>query len=245
MEKLSIVHGAEEPALWSQTLGQLIEEQATQYGDRTALVTPWQDKRLSFRQLADSSQVLATAMVQAGLRLGDCIAVLAGNRYEYIQVFLAGARIGCPVLPLNNAYTPAEVLRALQRSGEWITILTIQISVFQPLGSWSSLSATRFLFLASQIGPRSLAPHLQTLLSPASQATLPELSGIVCFDSDGPYTQPQVQAYGCFLASGERAAQDEGLLPAAERIVRLSDNLSYQFTSGTSGEPKLSMLTHR
>ncbi|RAH70044.1 acetyl-CoA synthetase-like protein [Aspergillus aculeatinus CBS 121060] len=221
MEKLSIVHGAEEPALWSQTLGQLVEEQATQYGDRTALVTPWQDQRLSFRQLADSSQVLASAMVQAGLRLGDCIAVLAGNRYEYIQVFLAGARIGCPVLPLNNAYTPAEVLRALQKS------------------------ATRFLFLASQIGPRSLAPHLQTLLSPASQATLPELSGIVCFDSDGPYTQPQVQGYGCFLASGERAAQDEGLLPAAERIVRLSDNLSYQFTSGTSGEPKLSMLTHR
>ncbi|RAH86330.1 acetyl-CoA synthetase-like protein [Aspergillus japonicus CBS 114.51] len=222
MEESSIVHGPDEPALWSKTLGQLIEEQATRYGDRTALVTPWQDKRLSFRELAESSKVLAHAMVRAGLRLGDCIAVLAGNRYEYIQVFLAGARIGCPVLPLNNAYTPAEVLRALQRS------------------------ATRFLFIASQIGPRSLAPHLQNLLSVASQATLPELSGIVCFDSGEPYTQSHIQVYGSFLASGRSEAHDAGgLLRAAERIVRLSDNLSYQFTSGTSGEPKLSMLTHR
>lgn len=118
MADLSIVHGSEEPALWPKRLGDLIEDQANSFGDRIAVVTPWQETRLSFRDLAESSKVLANAMVRAGLRLGDCIAVLAGNRYEYIQVFLAGGRIGCPVLPINNAYTPVEVLRALQRSCE-------------------------------------------------------------------------------------------------------------------------------
>ncbi|PYH41090.1 acetyl-CoA synthetase-like protein [Aspergillus saccharolyticus JOP 1030-1] len=221
MEELSIVHGPQEPALWSKTLGQLIEEQARRHGDRTALVSPWQEKRLSFRELAESSKALACAMVRAGLRLGDCLAVLAGNRYEYIQVFLAGARIGCPVLPLNNAYTPAEVYRAVQRS------------------------STRFLFISSQIGPRSLSAHLENLLSPLSQCNLAELKGLVCFDRAGPFTEPHVHSYGSFMASGDTADDTEDFLQAAERIVRLSDNLSYQFTSGTSGEPKLSMLTHR
>ncbi|RAL13069.1 acetyl-CoA synthetase-like protein [Aspergillus homomorphus CBS 101889] len=210
MEQLSIVHGPEEPPLWSKTLRELIEEQADIYGDRTALVTPWQETRLSFRDLAENSRMLANAMVHAGLRLGDCIAV-----------FLAGARIGCPVLPLNNAYTPAEVLRALQRS------------------------STRLLFIASRIGPRSLAAHLQTLISPSSRMVLPELRDIVCFDIEESGTQPYIQGYGSFLASGDAAGHDSRFLDAAERIVRHSDNLSYQFTSGTSGEPKLSMLTHR
>jgi acyl-CoA synthetase (AMP-forming)/AMP-acid ligase II len=116
MAELSIVHGPNEPALWPKRLGDLIEEQANRFGDRIAVVTPWQENRLSFNDLAKSSRILANAMVRAGLRLGDCVAVMAGNRYEYVQVFLAGGRMGCPVLPINNAYTPVEVVRAMQKS---------------------------------------------------------------------------------------------------------------------------------
>ncbi|KAJ5683048.1 acetyl-CoA synthetase-like protein, partial [Penicillium macrosclerotiorum] len=184
MADLSIVHGPQEPALWSKRLGDLIEEQARNFGDRIAVVTPWQDKRLSFNDLAESSKTLANAMVCAGLRLGDCIAVMAGNRYEYIQVFLAGGRIGCPVLPMNNAYTPAELVRALQRS-----------------------------------------------------------SGIVSFGESN--IDAHIQSYEDFLASGAKSTDKDNFREFAEQIVRLSDNLSYQYTSGTSGEPKLSMLSHR
>ncbi|KAJ5758191.1 acetyl-CoA synthetase-like protein [Penicillium nucicola] len=218
MAELSIVHGSEESALWPKRLGDLIEDQASSFGHRTAVVTPWQGKRLSFNDLAESSKTLANAMVRAGLRLGDCVAVMAGNRYEYIEAFLAGGRIGCPVLPINNAYTPVEVLRALQRS------------------------SCKLLFIASDIGPRSLSAHIQCLLTSDSEDKLPDLSTIVSFG--GSHNDPRIQVYGDFLASG--ALGDEGdFLQSAERIVRPSDSLSYQFTSGTSGEPKLSMLSHR
>ncbi|KAJ5628127.1 acetyl-CoA synthetase-like protein, partial [Penicillium lividum] len=218
MAELSIVHGSEESPLWPKRLGDLIEDQASSFGDRTAVVTTWQNKRLTFNDLAESSKILANAMVCAGLRLGDCVAVMAGNRYEYIEAFLAGGRIGCPVLPINNAYTPAEVLRALQTS------------------------SCKLLFIASDIGPRSLSAHIQVLLSSDLENTLPDLSTIVGFDDTQINTR--IQSYKEFLASG--ATRDEtGFLESAERIVRPSDSLSYQFTSGTSGEPKLSMLSHR
>ncbi|KAJ5901467.1 acetyl-CoA synthetase-like protein [Penicillium taxi] len=219
MAELSIVYGPNEPALWPKKLGDLIEEQADRFGDRCAVVTPWQEKRLSFYDLAQNSKILANSMVRAGLRLGDCVAVMAGNRYEYIQVFLAGGRIGCPVLPINNAYTPVEVLRALQKS------------------------SCRLLFVASNIGPRTLSDHLQCVFDSKSDMVLPELSGIVCFDES--HQNIPIQGYEEFLQSGAINEDRSGILDSAEQLVQPSDNLSYQFTSGTSGEPKLSMLSHR
>jgi acyl-CoA synthetase (AMP-forming)/AMP-acid ligase II len=33
-------------------------------------------------------------MLEMGLRKGDCVGVMAGNCYQYIEVFLGGGRIG-------------------------------------------------------------------------------------------------------------------------------------------------------
>lgn len=117
--KLSLVHGPKEPTLWTKTLRTLIEEQAAQFGDREAVVFPWQSIRLSFRQLAGRSRVLAMSMLDAGLRHGDCIGIMAGNCVEYVEVFLGGARIGCPVVVLNNTYTPQELKNAVLQSCEY------------------------------------------------------------------------------------------------------------------------------
>lgn len=113
---LALVHGAREPSLWSKTLGSLIDEQANRYEGHTAAVFSWQNVRLSYRQLADRSKLLGKAMLEMGLQNGDCIGIMAGNCYEYIEVFLAGGRIGCPVVVLNNTYTPEELRNAVQTS---------------------------------------------------------------------------------------------------------------------------------
>jgi len=119
-KSLSLVFGPDQPPLWSKTLGSLIEEQARQYGDKTAVVVPWQSARLSYRQLADRSKTLAKAMLNMGLRHGDCVGIMAGNCYQYIEVFLGGARIGCPVVVLNSTYTPEELKAAVVRSCTFI-----------------------------------------------------------------------------------------------------------------------------
>lgn len=118
MANLALIHGPSEPALWSQTLGSFVDQQAIQFKDRPSVIVPWQDVRLSYGQLAERSKILAQAMLHMGLRHGDCIGIMAGNCYEYIEVFLGGARIGCPVVVLNNTYTAAELENAVGRSCE-------------------------------------------------------------------------------------------------------------------------------
>lgn len=113
---LALVHGPTEPALWSKTLGSFVDEQASRLDNRTSIIFPWQSVRLSYSQLADRSKVLARAMLEMGLRHGDCVGIMAGNCYQYIEVFLGGARIGCPVVVLNNTYTLEELQNAVQGS---------------------------------------------------------------------------------------------------------------------------------
>ena len=111
----SFVSGPKTPALWEETLGQLIDRQAIKYADHTAAIFSWQhNHRLSYRDLATRSEAAAKSMLARGLQHGDKIAIMAGNCYQYIETFLAAARIGCPFVVLNNTYTAKELVSALK-----------------------------------------------------------------------------------------------------------------------------------
>ncbi|KAL4928613.1 uncharacterized protein BDV17DRAFT_298521 [Aspergillus undulatus] len=139
--QLSLVHGPKEPPLWlDKTLCAVIDQQEASYPDRTALIVPWQSTRLSYHQLAERSRVVAKALLGAGLRHGECIGIMDGNSYEYIEVFLGAARIGCPVVVLNNTYAPDELRNAVYRSS---TILAV--------------------FIAPKIGTLGLMRHVENL----------------------------------------------------------------------------------
>jgi acyl-CoA synthetase (AMP-forming)/AMP-acid ligase II len=117
-QSLSLIYGPTSPPLVSKTIGALLEDQARQYGERTAVSVPWQSSRLTYKELADHSAVIAKAMLGMGLRHGECLGIMAGNCYQYTEVFLGGARIGCPVVVLNNTYSAVELKFAVSRSGE-------------------------------------------------------------------------------------------------------------------------------
>ena len=52
-----------------------------------------------------------------GIRVGDRVAIMAGNCEQYAAVFFAVARIGAILVILNNTYTPTEAQYALKFSG--------------------------------------------------------------------------------------------------------------------------------
>ncbi len=111
---MSFVSGPSTPALWEETLGELIVRQAAKYESRTAATFPWQQNhKLSYRDLATRSETVANSLLARGLKHGDNIAIMAGNCHEYIETFLASARIGCPLVVLNNTYTVKELVTAL------------------------------------------------------------------------------------------------------------------------------------
>lgn len=113
----SYVEGPQSPELWELTLPELIQQQASQFGKRDGAIFPWQNVRLSYNDLASRSAEVAKSMLALGLKHGDSVAIIAGNRYEYIETFLAAGRIGCPHVVLNNTYSPRELVQALKVSG--------------------------------------------------------------------------------------------------------------------------------
>jgi non-ribosomal peptide synthetase component E (peptide arylation enzyme) len=111
----SFVAGSRSPALWEYTLGDLIERQAANFGDRVATRFSWQHKHcLSYKDLAARSAAIAKSLLARGLKHGDHVAIMAGNCYQYIEVFLAASRIGCPLIVLNNTYSAKELTTALR-----------------------------------------------------------------------------------------------------------------------------------
>ncbi|KAL1966032.1 hypothetical protein VTN77DRAFT_4972 [Rasamsonia byssochlamydoides] len=212
---LSLVHGPTHPPLWTKTLGQVIAEQARQYGDKEAVVVPWQATRLTYRQLAERSKLVAKALLDVGLRHGQCVGIMAGNCYEYIEVFLGGARIGCPVVVLNTTYSPEEFKSAVSRS------------------------SCRVIFVSPTIGSRSLAAHIDTLSS------IPELQRVVILgEGETPGLAKETQTYSTFTNGGHSVFLNDAFLRRAEKQVQPSDVLNLQFTSGTTSLPKAAMLTH-
>jgi 2,3-dihydroxybenzoate-AMP ligase len=89
-----------EAGYWlDRPLGHWMWQWADEHGDRTALTDG--DTRLSFRDLAELADELATHLIGQGLRSGDRILVQLPNCWEFVVLLLACFRAGvAPVLAL-------------------------------------------------------------------------------------------------------------------------------------------------
>jgi long-chain acyl-CoA synthetase len=67
--------------------------------DRIAVVDG--DRSFTFGALHERSSRLASALLDSGLRPGDAVAVLSGNRAEYFEIATALAKAGLPMVALN------------------------------------------------------------------------------------------------------------------------------------------------
>jgi long-chain acyl-CoA synthetase len=67
------------------------------------------DRQYSWGEADRDVDAYAAGLSQRGLHPGDRIAMLLGNTYEFIVAYYAAARSGLVTVPLNPAYTAAEV----------------------------------------------------------------------------------------------------------------------------------------
>ena len=72
---------------------------------------------LSYRELLAAAERLALDLRRRGLRPGDRIAILLGNRPELAVVWLAAFRLGLVGVPINLAYRRRELAHLLTDSG--------------------------------------------------------------------------------------------------------------------------------
>lgn len=96
------------------TLGHMLRRAAELWPDRPAVV--FEGTGISFRAFDEQVDVWARAMIAAGIRRGENIAVLAPNRPEWLLTSFAAARIGAVVTALNTWHKSEELASAIDRS---------------------------------------------------------------------------------------------------------------------------------
>lgn len=69
---------------------------------------------MTYAQTLDRAGTLAAALVRAGVKPGDRVALQADKSPDALLIYLACLRAGAVFLPLNPAYTPAETRYFLQ-----------------------------------------------------------------------------------------------------------------------------------
>lgn len=223
-QQLSFVSGPTSGSLWSITLGSLAEIQSETLGDRVALVFPEQNIRRTYRELLSRSNAISKALLESGLRYGDCVGIFAGNCSEYLEVFLGASALGCPVVVLNSNYTPSELGSTIKYSSKSVVDATPEVLAL-------TSPECKLLFISRYPGPnRDTTPHLQNLMQSHSNVQL------VIFD-DESYQQEytaQVATFKDFYQRGHSSQMTEVELSKAKSRVRARDILNFQFTSGMS-----------
>jgi fatty-acyl-CoA synthase len=119
----SYAHGASPVPLLGETIGANLRRTVGQHGDREALVVRQQGFRASYREFWDLTSRCARGLLARGAAKGDRVGIWSPNRYEWVVVQYATARIGAILVNINPAYKTSELEYALNQSGVSFLVL--------------------------------------------------------------------------------------------------------------------------
>jgi len=77
----------------------------------------FEERAYTWRELDERTDRLAAGLADRGVAPGDRVAVLMGNRAEWVVLTLALLKIGALTVPLNIRYSPVEVAYAVGDAG--------------------------------------------------------------------------------------------------------------------------------
>ncbi len=122
MKAPSYVHGCSETPLLGETIGENLRRTVERFGERPALVVRSQSFRATYRQLWDRTTACAKGLLALGVARGDRVGVWSPNRWEWVALQYASARVGAILVNVNPAYKTAELEYALRQSGTCVLV---------------------------------------------------------------------------------------------------------------------------
>jgi long-chain acyl-CoA synthetase len=96
-------------------LDQLLTRQAERMPRKTFV--KYEGRKYSYRDMDRLATLFASHLLDGGLARGERVAILSGNRHEYVAAYFGIIRAGGVVLPVNNLLTHGEVDFILQDAG--------------------------------------------------------------------------------------------------------------------------------
>lgn len=198
------------------TLPRLLLQNAARLGDRVAL----REKEfgiwqtVSWRAFAEHVRAFALGLYTLGLRRGDKIAILGDNRPEWLYAELAAQALGAVAVGIYQDSSAEEVCYVLQASQARVIVVEDQEQVDKILEIWSELAGVLKVIFYY---PKGLRNYTAPFLAP-----FPAIEDLGRdFDRQHP---------DFFLQEVAAGRSDDVAILAT--------------TSGTTGRPKLAMLTH-
>jgi acyl-CoA synthetase (AMP-forming)/AMP-acid ligase II len=107
-------HAAVEATPYPLTLGVLLDQAAERYGDRPFLDFFELGERLTFAEARTEANRLAAALHGIGVEKESRVAVMLPNLPAFPLTWLALARLGAVMVPVNNRYTARELAYVLE-----------------------------------------------------------------------------------------------------------------------------------
>ena len=111
------VLGPVDVPLLADTIPAMFDRVAAAHPDRDALIAPFQDVRLSYRQLAEQVDRVARGLLALGVQPGDRVGMWSPNNVEWVYLQFATASVGAILVNLNPAYRTDELVYAVAQSG--------------------------------------------------------------------------------------------------------------------------------
>ena len=123
--------------LAQRTLPAMLRRQAERYGDRPLLSVA--GRSWTHRDAMQAGSRRAASLRRAGVARGDRVAVMSGNRIEFLEVFLACGWLGAVAVPINTASMGPQIQYYLANSGT--RLLVIEAALLERLRT-ADLAAT-------------------------------------------------------------------------------------------------------
>ncbi|MGB9752424.1 long-chain fatty acid--CoA ligase [Roseiflexus castenholzii] len=199
------------------TLPQLLMHHAQRFGDRVAL----REKdfgiwqTVTWRQFADHVRAFALGLRALGVQRGDKVAIIGDNRPEWLYAELATQAIGGASIGVYQDSVAEEVRYLVEASDARVLVVEDQEQVDKMIEIWTQLHGVLKVIYYE---PKGLRRYQAPYL--ASFPDIEELGR--AYDREHP-----------------------GLFEAELAQGRPDDVAILSTTSGTTGKPKLAMLTHR
>ncbi len=222
MTSLSYVHGATTTPLLGETLGASFDRTVAQWGHRPGLVVRSQDIRWSYAELGARADAVAAGLLALGLEPGDRVGIWSLNNAEWLVTQIATAKAGLILVNVNPAYRVTELEFALNKVGVAALITA------------TAFKSSDYMAMLHEILPELASSTPGQLHA----ARVPTLRTVIQIGGAGPGTIP----FGEIGSKGGPAEFDR-LASLAGRL-QFDDPINIQFTSGTTGSPKGTTLTH-
>ena len=113
---LSYTHGVSAKPLIGQTIGAMLDDIAAEFGANDALVSVFENQRLTYAQFRDEVDRCARALLALGVEKGGHVGIWSTNCAAWVIVQFATAKVGAVLVNLNPAYRLHELEYTLTQS---------------------------------------------------------------------------------------------------------------------------------